>query len=350
MRLKLPLTLALLTLCAPAPSAAVGAHAQEGQGDQKVIEDFVTTRGVTFETPAKRPAPQTASRPSPQQQPAPRPPSKGGAAASAKTAGGTAQKGAGSATHGGPAKKGGAQEPATKKQPAGKGGHDSGGASDNAAVRPIVSNASADNSPKKAIGLGVTLFVRQGENLIAADPSREFRQGDRLRIALETNTDGYLYIFHTENGRNPQMIFPNPAVDEGRNFVSAHARDFYPTDLSAWFEFDEVPATERLYFVVSRAPLAGVPTGRDLLNACGGAAADCLWKPTPQQWERIKAGAQGGVVEGRNKQLAQLQSPPPAAMTRGIKVKKDEPAPALVRVNDSAAADLFVTTIDLIHK
>jgi hypothetical protein len=348
MRLKLSPTLVPLAFCAFALLTPAGAQAR--QSDQKVIEDFVTTRGVTFETPAaKRPAQQTASRPPQQQQSASRPASKA-SAASPKQAGGAGQKQAGGATQSGGVKKGGSQESASKKQPGGAGQQNAGGAGGNGAGPTAVTKASTDNSPKKAIGLGVTLFVKQGESLVAADPSREFRQGDRLRIALETNTDGYLYIFHTENGRNPQMIFPNPAVDEGRNFVGAHARDFYPTDLSAWFEFDEVPATERLYFVISRAPLAGVPTGRDLLNACGGAAADCLWKPAAQQWERIKASAQGSVVEGRNEQLAQLQAPPPAAMTRGIKVKKEEPAPALVRVNDSAAADLFVTTIDLIHK
>jgi hypothetical protein len=328
------------------------ARAQDGQDDRQVIDDFVTTRGITFESPgAKRPAPQTSQRPAqqsasrpaqPASQSAPRPAGKSGSTTTAKNTAGAPKKGGGSAAK---------NQTAAKGQGHGSGtGHGTGSGAGDAGSASVV-NASASGSSKKPIGLGFTLFIKQGDNLVAADPSREFRQGDRLRIALETNTDGYLYIFHTESGRNPQMIFPNPAVDAGRNFVGAHARDFYPTDLSAWFEFDEVPATERLYFVVARQPLAGVPTGRDLIGACGGADADCLWKPTPAQWERIMAGAQGRrTLEGRNAQLARLQAPPPGSMTRGIKVKRDEPAPALVRVNDSADADLFVTTIDLIHK
>ena len=330
MRFKLSPVLAL-TLCTLAPLSAA---AQDGQGGQKVVDDFVVTRGVIFEQPRQRPAqsqsqPQSQpSRPAQQASQAPKRPAQKGSA-------------------GGAAKKGGAQESASKKHPPGKGQQGGAALSGQAAVVA----ASAGGPVRRPIGLGFTLFVKQGESLIAADPSRVFRQGDLLRIALETNTDGHLYIFHTENGRNPQMLFPNPGVDDGRNFVAAHSRDFYPTDLSAWFEFDEVPAVERLYFVVARAPLPGVPTGRDLVKACGGADADCLWKPTPAQWERIRVAAQDGrVVEGINSQLAELKLPPPANMTRGIKVKKEEPAPALVRVNSSDEADLFVTTIDLIHK
>jgi len=344
MRFKLSPALAL---CAAAALAAAAPRAQDGQGGQQVIDDFVTTRGVTFESPGARkpaqpqpPRPQQQAASRPTQQAASRPAGKGGPAP-ARNPGGQAPAAA--------TKKGGPGAQGSKRQTgSGDLGTTVGGAEPGQAA---VLQASAGGVPDKPIGIGFTLFMKQGDNLVAADPTREFRQGDRLRIALETNTDGYLYIFHTENGRNPQMIYPNPAVDGGQNFVGAHARDFYPTDLSAWFEFDEVPASERLYFVVTRSPLAGVPTGRELAAACGGSNADCLWKPSPQQWERITAGQPGRkVVEGRNPQLASLSAPPPGAMTRGIKVKKEEPAPALVRVNDSAESDVLVTTIDLIHK
>ena len=50
----------------------------------------------------------------------------------------------------------------------------------------------------RRLGLGVTLFMRDSNGLaIRVDPDHVFRKGDRVRVVLETNTDGYLYIFNT---------------------------------------------------------------------------------------------------------------------------------------------------------
>src|SRR3981189_2241074 len=46
------------------------------------------------------------------------------------------------------------------------------------------------------IGLGLTLFSRDSNGLaVRVDPNRIFHRGDRVRVLLETNSDGYLYIF-----------------------------------------------------------------------------------------------------------------------------------------------------------
>lgn len=359
MRFKLSLTLAASALFAAA--AIYPAGAQDGQDDQKLIDDFVGTRGVSIVDPSegKKAAPQRPSAQSP-----------GGA-----RKGGGSQKGAGrknspsssevasskkpkpSATKT-PNKSNNSNEAGTLAAGPGVDANVSGGAAGSGAGNGLNSAAAPPakivKASTQAIGLGYTLFVKQGESLHAAGPGREFRAGDKIRVALEANTDGYLYIFYTENGLNPQMLFPNNRIDNGANVISAHARDFVPADMNTWFEFDNVPATERLYIVVSRHPLAGVPAGEALLDHCGGARReDCYWKPTAAQWDAIKAGGPGGgrVRESKNTQLASLQTPiPSGSLTRGIKVKKEEPAPAVVRVNDSAAADVLVTTIDLVHK
>src|SRR5687768_9888221 len=54
------------------------------------------------------------------------------------------------------------------------------------------------NAPR--IGLGLTLFMRDSNGLaVRTDPDHVFQKGDRVRVLLETNTDGYLYIFNTTN-------------------------------------------------------------------------------------------------------------------------------------------------------
>lgn len=349
MRFKLSLTLAALALVAATAIVPAGA-----QDDQKLVDDFVSTRGVSIVDPSevKKPATQRQTAQS----------SSGRKTGGSKTSGRKSSSSSSEVASAKPKPKPAKTTPAanTSDETAGAmasgPGADanvSGGATNSLAGNGTAPPAKIIKASTQAIGLGYTLFVKQGENLHAAGAGREFKAGDKIRVALETNTDGHLYIFHTENGLNPQMLFPNNRIDGGANVLSAHAYDYVPADLNTWFEFDNVPATERLYIVISRAPLAGVPTGEALLDHCGGARReDCYWKPSAAQWDAIKARAPGGgkVRESQNTQLASLQPIPSGSLTRGIKVKKEEPAPAVVRVNESAAADVLITTIDLVHK
>lgn len=328
MSFKLPLTLALALLAAAHP------HAQEGrqppQDDQKVIEDFVNTRGVVFERPGRK-------KPTPKQQaPQARPGRKGAASAASKKGKGARPAAADKTTT--------AAGAASPQTPA--------GADESAAFKNTSATAAAAPGPPKPIGLGYTLFMSDEDaNAVVVDAAREFKAGDQIRLLLETNTDGFLYIFHTEDGRSPQMLFPHAALERGRNNVAAHSREFFPADPSYGFVFDERPAAERLYVVVSRKALAGVPVGEELLKFCGGEREDCYWKPSAPEWERIKAGGGGArSVEAKNWQLAGRRTAAPAAGTRGVRLKKGEPAPAVVRMGDRPETDVLVTTIDLVHK
>src|ERR1041385_7375121 len=59
-------------------------------------------------------------------------------------------------------------------------------------------------SPAEAIGLGYTLYLRDvNGRAVRVEPTREFHNGDRIRISLEPNIDGYLYVFHTEGDGAP---------------------------------------------------------------------------------------------------------------------------------------------------
>ncbi len=72
----------------------------------------------------------------------------------------------------------------------------------------------------QAIGLGYTLFMRDVNGRTArVEPTREFHNGDRVRISMEPNIDGYLYIFDSEDGGPPQMIYPDARLDGGENWI-----------------------------------------------------------------------------------------------------------------------------------
>src|SRR6185503_6094196 len=73
------------------------------------------------------------------------------------------------------------------------------------------------------LGLGLTLFSRDSNGLaVRVAPDRVFQKGDRVRILLETNADGYLYIFNRTNDGPVVMIYPDAELDEGGNYLQAH--------------------------------------------------------------------------------------------------------------------------------
>lgn len=342
------LATAALLLCA---TFAARAQQQQGQqqGQQQVIDDFVTSRGVSFDDPsASGSAQRHTTHTAPQHR------SSSGSAAS-RNHGSNSQGGTLAGNKRTSAKN---SSTAGGTEAANNAGAGEGGVSFDDPKKPKsgprTQNTSAPaGTPLRAIGLGYTIFMKNSAGgLVPVDASREYKSGDQIVIALEPNTDGYLYVFDAENDANPGMLFPNASLDGGANVAHAHERVTYPADTKYAFEFDNNAAIENVYVIVSRHPLEGVPTGDALVAACKK-CDEYGWRPTPEQWRRIKAGATDQhVVEAKNTQIAQLQTQPvqPASIQRGIKIKREDPAPAVVRVAGSPDADALVTVIKLVHK
>ncbi|HEY0544232.1 MAG TPA: DUF4384 domain-containing protein [Pyrinomonadaceae bacterium] len=57
-----------------------------------------------------------------------------------------------------------------------------------------------------------------------------FFAGDRLRLAVKANQDGYLYIIHqTSKDANGQIIFPQSRVNGGQNYVTRNQELILPS-------------------------------------------------------------------------------------------------------------------------
>ncbi|MCA1567817.1 MAG: DUF4384 domain-containing protein [Acidobacteria bacterium] len=210
----------------------------------------------------------------------------------------------------------------------------------------------------RPLGLGYTFFTL-GDNGLAVrtDSARHFRTGEAIRIALESNTDGYLYIFHTENDGEPSMIFPDTRLGGGANFVRAHVPYEIPSSEEAseamrWFVFKDPPAAERLYIVLARQPLAGVPTGEALANYCFDAQHTCPWRPAAGVWTELKATQEREqVAVSKVKDQGRVQTTDEReATTRGLGLGAGAPTPSVIRMTASANSKVLVTAIDLIHK
>jgi len=206
----------------------------------------------------------------------------------------------------------------------------------------------------RRLGLGVTLFMRDSNGLaVRVDPDHVFRKGDRVRVLLETNTDGYLYIFNTTNDGPATMIYPDADLDEAGNYLQAHVPFEIPTSLAGeerlrWFAFDEVAGTEHLYFVFTREPLKGIPIEDDLITFCRD--SKCPVKPNEEVWAAVQKESQEPLQTDKGSEFGKAEtSTEQHATTRGIGLAKDDPQPSVVMMASSPRPTL-VATLELIHK
>jgi hypothetical protein len=222
------------------------------------------------------------------------------------------------------------------------------GSSDAAVVTP--------KSMAQRMGLGLTLFMRDSNGMaVRTDPTREFRKGDHVRFLLETNADGYLYIFNTTDGGKPVMIYPDPELDEAGNYIQSHVPFEIPSSVAAeerlrWLTFDANAGVEKLYFVFTREPLPAVPIEDDLITYCRANAGKCPWHPETDLWGQIQTElGQPTQISKSESGKAQTAAEHNAA-TRGIGLNRDDPEPSLIMLTASSTRNILVAALELIHK
>jgi hypothetical protein len=109
-------------------------------------------------------------------------------------------------------------------------------------------------SPEKPLGLRYS-FLRSagGDEYREVDPDTVFRSGDRIRVAAESNDEGYLYIVMKGTSGTWKVLFPSAEVADGSNRVSSGRRYLIPPPPGR-FAFDEQAGEERLFIVLARHP------------------------------------------------------------------------------------------------
>jgi hypothetical protein len=205
------------------------------------------------------------------------------------------------------------------------------------------------------LGLGVTLFMRDSNGLaVRVDPDRVFRKGDRVRVLLETNTDGYLYIFNTTDDGPATMIYPDAELDEAGNYLQAHVPFEIPSTTETderlrWFAFDQAAGAERLFFVFTREPLSGIPIDDELIALCKDSKERCK-RPSSEAWAAVQKHMQEPLKTDKTQQFGNAQTATEEqAASRGLGLSKEDPPPSLVMMASSRRSTL-VATLDLIHK
>lgn len=86
----------------------------------------------------------------------------------------------------------------------------------------------------------------------AVDPDRDFRKGECVRIEVESNHSGYLYILSKQSSGGWLPLFPSPEMPDESNVADPGQRVRAPKDYC--FEISDPPGTETLFVVLSRSP------------------------------------------------------------------------------------------------
>jgi hypothetical protein len=102
------------------------------------------------------------------------------------------------------------------------------------------------------------------------DADASFRAGDRIRLQVDANTAGYLYVVMQGSSGSWRLLFPATEVAGGSNHVQRGQSLQIPPGDRGQFVFDEQAGTEKLFLVLTRQPENDLDK---LIYSMGGAQA-----------------------------------------------------------------------------
>jgi hypothetical protein len=106
----------------------------------------------------------------------------------------------------------------------------------------------------KPLGLRYSILRNNGgDEYREVAPDTVFHSGDRIRVAVEVNDPGYLYIAIKGASGTWKILFPTADVAGGNNRVESGQQYTIPS-APGRFAFDQQPGEEQLFIVLTRKP------------------------------------------------------------------------------------------------
>jgi hypothetical protein len=209
---------------------------------------------------------------------------------------------------------------------------------------PVIQAAYKPHGSRPALGLRYTMLKKTGDESAEVDAESVFHAGDRIRIAVETNDDGYLYVVNQGSSGTWKLLFPSPEIKNGDNHVQKRVRYEIPSGYT--FTFDEQAGAEKLFIVLSRQP---EPDLESLIYSLGHGVKD---KDKDKAVEKPKVMMASAAFS--NDVIGRLRT----AYARDLIVEKvddEQPGPkrekAVYAVNPSGSADSrVVADVTLKHQ
>lgn len=142
-----------------------------------------------------------------------------------------------------------------------------------APAKPISTKSGDTHTLSASVPLGLRYAVlRRDANgqYNEVDPDTNFRSGDRIRLHVDANTSGYLYVVMQGSSGTWKLLFPSAEIAGGSNLVRKGESRQIPSGDRGQFVFDEQAGNEKLFIVLTRQP---EPDLDKLIYSMGGTKA-----------------------------------------------------------------------------
>lgn len=115
---------------------------------------------------------------------------------------------------------------------------------------PVTTPVETKPASTEAQYLGLRYSIVDGNSRQEIDPSKAFHSGDAIRLKLQSNSNGYLYILTQGSSGAWKFLFPSAELRDNTNEITRDQVTEIPS--SQAFEFDTAPGAEKLFVVLSR--------------------------------------------------------------------------------------------------
>jgi hypothetical protein len=158
----------------------------------------------------------------------------------------------------------------------------------------------------KVDGMRVLVLKSEGGRFVPVDPARVFKPGDEIRVAFESNFDGYVYVINVTPAGAKRVIYPGVRAANSSNVIRARQRVELP---ATSFVFDKETGTEVLQVIMSREPIAVLDTAvkesQGNLQSASSAAAELSTSPPRGIVPGEPSLPQGAALQARGIFLAE---------------------------------------------
>jgi hypothetical protein len=124
-------------------------------------------------------------------------------------------------------------------------------------TKAVANKAGDTHTLSASVPLGLRYAVMKrdaGGQYNEVDPDTSFHSGDRIRLHVDANTSGYLYVVMQGSSGTWKLLFPSAEVAGGSNLVHKGESRQIPSGDRGQFVFDEQAGNEKLFIVLTRQP------------------------------------------------------------------------------------------------
>lgn len=103
-------------------------------------------------------------------------------------------------------------------------------------------------------GTKITVELMRNGKLSFVKPSYKFKSGDKIRLRMKTNFEGYISVLNLGSSGNVNLLYPV----QGRDNYVTPTSDYQIPGGNGWIVFDNQPGTEIVSVIMSEYPLNGL--------------------------------------------------------------------------------------------